>query len=69
MILDAEKEIILRIKEIEKERQRREKGDNLSLYNKICRDKHLGLTAYMTTSEKKYFESITILRGLITRSK
>ena len=33
MILDAEKEIILRIKEIEKERQRREKGDNLSLYN------------------------------------
>lgn len=52
-----------------KEKTDKLSDDNLSLYNKICRDKHLGLTAYMTTSEKKYFESITILRGLITRSK
>ena len=37
----------------------------LSLYNKICKDKHLGLTTYMTAMEKKYFESITILRGIL----
>ena len=43
--------------------------DKLSLYNKICRDRHLGLTAYMTASEKKYFESITILRGLVSNKK
>lgn len=37
----------------------------LSMYNKICKDKHLGITTYLTTMEKKYFESITILRGLL----
>ncbi len=40
----------------------------LALYNKICRDRHLGLTCFMTATEKKYFESITILRGLISKS-
>jgi len=40
-------------------------NDKLSIYNKICRDKHMALTTFMTTSEKKYFESITILRGLV----
>jgi hypothetical protein len=39
--------------------------NTISLYNKICRDKHLGMTSFMTASEKKYFESITILRGLL----
>ena len=43
--------------------------NTLSLYNKICRDKHLGMTAFMTATEKKYFESITILRGLISNQK
>lgn len=51
-----------------KEKTDKMSDDNLSLYNKICRDKHLGLTAFMTATEKKYFESITILRGLISKS-
>lgn len=41
-------------------------SDNqLSVYNKICRDKNTGITTFMTTMEKKYFESIKILRGLL----
>jgi hypothetical protein len=52
-----------------KEKTDKMSDDKLSLYNKICRDRHLGLTAYMTATEKKYFESITILRGLIANKK
>ena len=37
----------------------------LKVYTKICSDLNLGLSCYLTTMEKKYFESMTILRGLI----
>lgn len=41
-------------------------SDNqLSVYNKICRDKNTGITTFMSAMEKKYFESIKILRGLL----
>lgn len=41
-------------------------SDNqLSFYNKVCRDKNTGITTFMTAMEKKYFESIKILRGLL----
>lgn len=41
-------------------------SDNqLSFYNKVCRDKNTGITTFMSAMEKKYFESIKILRGLL----
>ena len=40
----------------------------LSVYNKICSDKNLGISVYMSAMEKKYFESIKILRGLMGSS-
>lgn len=40
----------------------------LSLYNKMCSDRNLAISAYMTSMEKKYFDSIKILRGLMGSS-
>ena len=40
----------------------------LSLYNKICSDRNMGISTYMTAMEKKYFDSIKILRGLMGSS-
>lgn len=40
----------------------------LSLYNKMCSDRNLGITTYMSAMEKKYFDSIKILRGLMGSS-
>ena len=48
-----------------KEKTDKMSDKQLTVYNKICRDNHLGISTYLTTMEKKYFESITILRGLI----
>ena len=48
-----------------KEKTDRMTDNQLSVYTKICKDNHMGVTTYLTTMEKKYFESITILRGLV----
>ena len=40
----------------------------LSLYNKMCSDRNLGISVYMSAMEKKYFDSIKILRGLMGSS-
>lgn len=55
---------------VEKRNETKEKTDKMSdkqlnVYNKICRDNHTGIAVFLSTMEKKYFESITILRGLI----
>lgn len=48
-----------------KEKTDKMTDNQLKVYHKICTDMNLGLSTYLTTMEKKYFESITILRGLI----
>ena len=48
-----------------KEKTDKMSDSQLSVYAKICKDNHMGISTYLTTMEKKYFESITILRGLI----
>lgn len=37
----------------------------VSGYNKMFRDEHMGLTAFLTAAEQKYFETIKILRAIV----
>ena len=50
-----------------KEKTEKMSDNQLKVYNKICRDMNLGLSTYLTTMEQKYFESITILKGLLKK--
>ncbi len=55
---------------VQQRNETRETTDKLSDkgvsgYNKLFRDEHLGLTAFLTASEQKYFELIKILKAIV----
>lgn len=68
---DSNKDKKVGVNEREKVKEKTDNMDNneLSRYNKMCRDKNLGITSFMTAMEKKYFESIKILRGIYKQSR